>query len=159
MYLAFNKAIGDLAERLLTALLVGDEKGGDRRGRQSAALYVARAGGSYGGVLDRYVDLRADDHAAPIAELARLLKLHRFYLTPPRQEDLLPIDAPIAQELQALLGRAGYYHGPANGIYDAATRAALEQYGGVENLEERLISATHIDPQVLAYLREKIGAA
>jgi uncharacterized Ntn-hydrolase superfamily protein len=158
MNLAFNKAKGELAERLLMALQVGDEKGGDRRGRQSAALYVARAGGSYGGALDRYVDLRVDDHPAPIAELARLLKLHRFYLTPPRQEDLLPIDAAIAQELQALLGRAGYYHGPTHGVYDAATHAALEQYGGVENLEERLISATHIDPQVLAYLREKIPA-
>jgi uncharacterized Ntn-hydrolase superfamily protein len=153
----FIRADGELAERLLAALAAGDAAGGDRRGRQSAALYVARAGGSYGGALDRYVDLRVDDHPAPIAELARLLKLHRFYLTPPRQQDLLPIDAVIAQELQALLGRAGYYHGPTNGVYDAATHAALEQYGGVENLEERLISATHIDPQVLAYLREKIG--
>jgi uncharacterized Ntn-hydrolase superfamily protein len=155
----FTGAGGELAERLLAALAAGDVAGGDRRGRQSAALYVARAGGSYGGALDRYVDLRVDDHPAPVPELARLLKLHRFYLTPPRQEDLLPIDATIARELQALLGRAGYYHGPANGVYDPATRAALEQYGGVENLEERLISATHIDPQVLAYLREKIGAA
>jgi uncharacterized Ntn-hydrolase superfamily protein len=155
----FTRATGELAERLLAALAAGDAAGGDRRGRQSAALYVARAGGSYGGKLDRYVDLRADDHPTPIAELARLLKLHRFYLTPPRQEDLVPIDATIAGELQALLGRAGYYHGPANAVYDAATRAALEQYGSVENLEERLISATHVDPQVLAYLREKIGTA
>jgi uncharacterized Ntn-hydrolase superfamily protein len=155
----FARAEGELAERLLAALAAGDAAGGDRRGRQSAALYVARAGGSYGGALDRYVDLRVDDHPAPVPELERLLKLHRFYLTPPRQEDLLPIDTTIAQELQTLLGRAGYYHGPANGVYDAATRAALEQYGGVENLEERLVSATHIDPQVLAYLREKIGAS
>jgi uncharacterized Ntn-hydrolase superfamily protein len=155
----FTRAEGELAERLLAALAAGDAAGGDRRGRQSAALYVARAGGSYGGALDRYVDLRVDDHPAPVPELARLLKLHRFYLTPPRQEDLLPIDAALARELQALLDRAGYYHGPASGVYDAATRAALEQYGGVENLEERLVSATHIDPQVLAYLREKIGSA
>jgi uncharacterized Ntn-hydrolase superfamily protein len=154
---AFSAAQGELAERLLAALKAGDAAGGDRRGRQSAALYVARAGGAYGGLLDRYIDLRVDDHPAPVAELARLLKLHRFYLTPPRQADLLPIDAPIAHELQELLGRAGYYHGPASGVYDAATRAALEQYGGVENLEERLISTTHIDPQVLAYLREQIG--
>jgi uncharacterized Ntn-hydrolase superfamily protein len=156
---AFMRAEGELAERLLAALAAGDAAGGDRRGRQAAALYVARAGGSYGGTLDRYVDLRVDDDPAPVPELARLLKLHRFYLTPPRQEDLLPIDAAIASELQELLDRAGYYHGPVSGVYDAATHAALEQYGGVENLEERLISATHIDPQVLAYLREKIGSA
>ena len=155
---AFTRAEGELAERLLAGLAAGDAAGGDRRGRQSAALYVARAGGSYGGALDRYVDLRVDDQPAPIPELTRLLKLHRFYLTPPHQADLLPIDAAVAHELQTLLRRAGYYHGPVSGVYDAATRAALEQYGGVENLEERLINATHIDPQVLAYLREKTGA-
>jgi len=154
----FTAVDGELAERLLAALQAGDAAGGDRRGRQSAAVYVARAGGSYGGTLDRYVDLRVDDHPAPIPELARLLRLHRFYLTPPREGDLVPIDAAIARELQSLLGRAGYYTGPASGSYDAPTRSALERYGARENLEERLISATHIDPQVLEYLREKIGA-
>ena len=153
----FENAGGELAERLLAALAAGDAAGGDRRGRQSAALYVARAGGSYGGTLDRYIDLRADDHPAPVSELARLLKLHRFYLTPPREEDLLPIDAPLANELQTLLARAGFFHGPPTGAFDAATRSALEQYGGVENLEERLISPNKIDPQVLAYMREKLN--
>ncbi|GAB4190864.1 MAG: DUF1028 domain-containing protein [Roseiflexaceae bacterium] len=155
---SFQAADGELAERLLAALHAGDQAGGDRRGRQSAALYVARTGGSYGGLLDRYIDLRVDDHLDPVPELARLLGLHRFYLTPPRHEDLLPIDAAVARELQELLARAGYYHGPLSGVYDAATRAALEQYGGVENLEERLISPDRIDPQVLAFMRGKIGA-
>jgi uncharacterized Ntn-hydrolase superfamily protein len=154
---AFSAAQGPLAERLLAALAAGDQAGGDRRGRQSAALYVARTGGSYGGLLDRYIDLRVDDHPAPVPELARLLRLHRFYLTPPSEADLIPIDAQVARELQALLAQAGYYHGPISGSYDAATSAALERYGGVENLEERLISPNKIDPQVLAYMREKIG--
>jgi uncharacterized Ntn-hydrolase superfamily protein len=154
---AFVAAQGELAERLLAALQAGDSAGGDRRGRQSAALYVARSGGSYGGTLDRYIDLRVDDHPHPAQELTRLLRLHRFYLTPPRAEDLLPIDEPIAREIQALLKQAGYYHGPVSGVWDEATEAALSQYGGVENLEERLISPDRIDPQVLAYLREKIG--
>lgn len=153
---AFEQATGELAERLLAALCAGDQAGGDRRGRQSAALYVARAGGSYGGLLDRYIDLRVDDHPDPTMELARLLRLHRFYLTPPRAEDMLPIDAALATELQRRLTAAGYYHGPLSGSYDAATHAALLAYGGVENLEERLISDTQIDPQVLAYLREHI---
>jgi uncharacterized Ntn-hydrolase superfamily protein len=154
---AFERAGGELAERLLAALQAGDAAGGDRRGRQSAALYVARAGGSYGGLLDRYVDLRVDDQPAPTAELARLLKLHRFYLTRPNQQDLLPIEGAIAREIQTLLGKAGYYRGAVTGAYDANTRAALEQYGGVENLEERMISPIKIDPQVLEYMREKIA--
>ena len=154
---AFSQATGELAERLMVALQAGDEAGGDRRGRLSTALYVARAGGSYGGTLDRYIDLRVDDHANPVPELARLLRLHRFYLTPPRESELLPIDAPLARELQTMLARAGYYHGPINDVYDETTQQALEQYGGVENLEERLISPSAIDPQVLQFMRERLG--
>lgn len=156
MAAAFRSSQGELAERLLAALRAGDQAGGDSRGRQSAALYVARANGSYGGYTDRYIDLRVDDHANPVPELERLLQLHRFYLTPPRQQDLVPIDATIARELQGMLAKAGFYNGPTNGMYDDATHAALEAYGGVENLEERLISRTHIDPLVLEFIRARL---
>ncbi len=54
-----------------------------------------------------------------------------------------------------MLRTVGYYGGPINGRYDDATRAALASYGGVENLEERLVSDTRIDPEVLAFLRAK----
>src|SRR5690606_16533240 len=64
-----------LADRLLAALRAGDDAGGDRRGRQSAALLVVREGAGYGGHDDVAVDLRVDDHATPIPELARLLEL------------------------------------------------------------------------------------
>jgi len=78
---AFDKARavgeGELAEWLLAALAAGDAAGGDKRGRQSAALLVVRAKGGYAGGNDRYIDLRVDDHGAPAAELRRLLKLHR----------------------------------------------------------------------------------
>ena len=152
---AFRAAEGELAERLLAALAAGDAAGGDSRGRQAAALYVARANGSYGGAIDRYIDLRVDDHSGPVDELVRLLKLHRFYLTPPRAEDMQPIDSATARELQELLTVAGYYHGPITANYDDETHAALLAYGGVENLEERLISRTMIDPAVLEFMRQK----
>jgi len=62
-----------LAERLLAALEAGEAAGGDRRGRQSAALQVASA--------DPYpdLDIRADDHPDPIAELRRLHAVSRRY--------------------------------------------------------------------------------
>ncbi len=64
-----------LAERLFAALAAGDAAGGDSRGKQSAVLLVARAGGGYGGKDDRAIDIRVDDHAEPIAELGRLVDL------------------------------------------------------------------------------------
>jgi uncharacterized Ntn-hydrolase superfamily protein len=65
-----------LARRLLAALAAGEAAGGDRRGRQSAALLVVEKGRGYAGTSDAAVDLRVDDHPAPIPELARLLDLH-----------------------------------------------------------------------------------
>ena len=62
-----------LALRLHAALAAGDAAGGDSRGRQSAALIIARPGGGYNGFTDRAIDVRVDDHADPIGELGRLV--------------------------------------------------------------------------------------
>jgi uncharacterized Ntn-hydrolase superfamily protein len=75
---AFLDTPGPLAGRLVTALEAGQAAGGDVRGQQSAAVVVERAGAaaeSRDGV-DRVCDLRVDDHAEPIAELRRLLRIH-----------------------------------------------------------------------------------
>lgn len=152
---AFQTTHGELAERLLAALLAGDEAGGDRRGRQSAALLVVREGGSYGGTLDRYIDLRVDDHPTPVQELDRLLNLHRLYLHKPRPEDLMPLEGETCRELQQILVTLGYYKGPVHGQYDEATRKALADCAGIENLEERLLEEPLIDRVVLEFLREK----
>jgi uncharacterized Ntn-hydrolase superfamily protein len=64
-----------LALRLLAALRAGDAAGGDSRGHQSAAILVVRAGGGYNGFTDRAIDVRVDDHADPIGEIARVTQL------------------------------------------------------------------------------------
>ncbi|HZB92571.1 MAG TPA: DUF1028 domain-containing protein, partial [Stellaceae bacterium] len=74
-----------LAERLLAALEAGEAAGGDRRGRQAAALLVATTEDFPD------IDLRVDDHVAPLAELRRLLDLYRRELAP--QRDLYPTKA------------------------------------------------------------------
>jgi uncharacterized Ntn-hydrolase superfamily protein len=76
---AFKKSKGPLAERMLIALEAAENAGGDIRGRQSAALLVVR-GKSTGKIWeDKLVDLRVDDSPQPLAELGRLLKVHRAY--------------------------------------------------------------------------------
>ena len=72
---AYEETVGPLVERLVAALEAGQAAGGDRRGQQSAALVVERAGGgaeSREGI-DRICDLRVEDHPQPIAELRRLV--------------------------------------------------------------------------------------
>ena len=81
---AFKAAKGDLGERMIAALMAGQKAGGDKRGRQSAALYIVRKKGGYSGFNDRYRDLRVDDHKEPIKELLRIYKLHKRVFPPPR---------------------------------------------------------------------------
>lgn len=74
---AFESREGDLGDRMIEALAAGQEAGGDKRGRQSAALLIVKEGGGYGGYNDRYRDVRVDDHPEPIAELARIYAMHK----------------------------------------------------------------------------------
>ncbi len=147
---------GPLAERLVAALAAGQAAGGDGRGQQSAALLVVRTAGSYGGRGDRYIDLRVDDHPEPIVELQRILGLHRLYLTRSSPEELIAVDADLARELQAMLQEAGHYQGEVTGIYDEATKKALWDLYGIENLEERWHEEL-IDTIALNFLRRRFG--
>ena len=70
---AFVHTTGTLAGRLYAALAAGDSKGGDSRGRQSAALLVVKKNAGYNGYTDRAIDIRVDDNPDPFRELKRLL--------------------------------------------------------------------------------------
>lgn len=161
MAAAYRTAQGELADRLVTALLAGDRAGGDRRGRQSAAVLVVRANAGYGGNNDRYLDLRVDDHDDPVVRLGELLTLHHLYFGTSNPADRLPIDSAIATELQTVLTRSGHYQGPINGVWDAASKEAFWDFIGTENLEERWTideSPDSIDPVALQFIRQRFGS-
>lgn len=150
LFEGYEKSHGPFPERMLASLLAGDRAGGDRRGRQAAALLVVREGGGYGGYNDRYIDLRVDDHPDPVPRLSELLELHRLFFERPRAEELLAIQGEVAERLSALLVSSGYLAAP--GPWDAISERALRELAGVENLEERLVEAGKIDPRTLERL-------
>jgi uncharacterized Ntn-hydrolase superfamily protein len=77
---AFERSEGQpLAERVLIAMQAAEQVGGDIRGKQSAALVVVKGTATGQPWDDKTIDLRVDDHAQPLDELARLLKVHRAY--------------------------------------------------------------------------------
>lgn len=157
MAAAFEQARGTLAERLLAALAAGDAAGGDRRGRQSAALLVVKERGGYGGFNDRYVDLRVDDHPDPVRELQRLYGIWRLYFLPSPGVRRLPLQGELLVEVQEIMRALGHYRGPAHGVWDEATREAYAALIGNENFEERIpLGADWIDEEVLAYLRQRV---
>ncbi len=148
---------GELADWLVSALAAGQAAGGDKRGRQAAAVLVVRENGGYGGNNDRYMDLRVDDDPEPIFKLSKLVELHHLYFGRVNPQDLIPI-SDVTTELQETLIRTGYYQGPANGVFDETTRAALRALVGSENLEERWNGeGEQIDRQVVEYLKRKFG--
>lgn len=152
---AFVDANGALAERLLEALLAGDRSGGDSRGRQSAAILVAREEGGYLGMTDQVIDLRVDDHPDPVPELQRLRTIHRLYLEAPVPEDAVEIDQPTAEEIRRILASQKAFVGPDSGPFDDELASALQSYMSVENLEMRWMAGPRIDPIVLDYLRSR----
>jgi uncharacterized Ntn-hydrolase superfamily protein len=148
MQAAFEATKGDLGTRLLAALAAGDEAGGDRRGRQSAAINVVREGGGYGGGIDVVVDLRVDDHPDPVPELHRLYRMQGLYFPHPDSLEFIDIDGPLADELRELLGLVR------SGIgYDDDLKQALLKFVGTENLEERWTDEAKIERAVLDFLR------
>ncbi|MFL6160446.1 MAG: DUF1028 domain-containing protein [Marmoricola sp.] len=136
---------GPLARRLLAALTAGDEAGGDKRGRQSAALLVVSEGAGYGGLDDVAVDLRVDDATAPVGELARLLDLNDLYLTASTEDEKVQVTAELAAEIDDLVRAAGH--------------PDLASWVGTENYEMRVADdGSWIDSRILAVLRGEGGA-
>jgi len=138
---SFEGSSGSLAERLLDALAAAQAAGGDKRGQQSAALLVVKRDGGYAGLSDFLVDLRVDDHEAPIDELRRLHDLHGQLFGETPRDQWLPVDDELRAELDRHLTRLGYNR--------------LEDWAGAANLEERVDGDAEIDPVVLAELRRR----
>jgi uncharacterized Ntn-hydrolase superfamily protein len=144
---SFERSAGQpLAERLLASVAGGEAAGGDRRGRQSAALLVVRKDGGYGGTSDVVADLRVDDHPQPIEELERIYRIHDLLFGQTPDDEWLDVDEELAAELRERLAALGY---------DGELENALAAWAGTENLEERVRGADRIDPVVLEQLRAR----
>jgi uncharacterized Ntn-hydrolase superfamily protein len=77
---AFASSRGELADRLLAALVAAEKEGGDIRGKQSAALLIVNTKPTAEPWKNRLFDLRVDDHPDPVNELQRLVKIAKAYL-------------------------------------------------------------------------------
>ena len=164
--------------RLLQALAAADKAGGDRRGRQSAALLIVREGGGYGGANDRWMDLRVDDHTDPVGDLVRLVQANDLLRNRSSADEWLPIDEHMAADLRHHLEIAGYTPQSTSGgtgladllkfgaeragesratppNWDTGWDRALSEWMAVENLEARVTAPGWIDPRVLDFLHTR----
>jgi uncharacterized Ntn-hydrolase superfamily protein len=133
---AFESASGGLPERLIAALHAGNAAGGDKRGEQSAALYVAKPGGGYAGNNDRWIDVRVDDHESPIEELERVFKVYDVTLLEREApDDCRELSSETAAAVAGTLTDLGFYDGEPTAEFGDAERDALEAFRGMNNFE------------------------
>jgi uncharacterized Ntn-hydrolase superfamily protein len=130
-----------LAERLLDSLDAAQAAGGDSRGQQSAAVLVVGPKQGYAGLSDVLVDLRVDDHPRPLEELRRLYGVHQELFGSTPRAEWLEVDDGLRKEIADRLAVLGYER--------------LDEWAGVENLEERVDGEDAIDPFVLERLRTR----
>ena len=147
---SFLKTKGDLPTRLHAALLAGDRAGGDKRGRQSAAIYVVKPKGGYGGYLDRWLDYRVDDHEDPVLRLGELIELHHLYFGKSPESERVELEGEALSQITDMLTQQGYLK------EKKGFRDAFNEFIGNENFEERADpEAKWIDGPVLKYLVRK----
>jgi uncharacterized Ntn-hydrolase superfamily protein len=150
----FARSTGSLADRLMAALKAGQAGGGDKRGMQSAALLVVRRNGGYLGANDRFIDIRVYDAKDPIAELERLLALHKLHFFPSEARDLVPITPAIVAQLEPILlrepaGQPEKWLSAPEGSATPAFLDALKNFMYWENYDVRVRMDGKIDRVVL----------
>jgi len=156
---AFETTKGELVDKLLAALEAGDRAGGDRRGKQSAAILVVREKGGYGGYTDRYVDLRVDDHKEPVLELKRLFKIWELtLLTREKPDDIVSKDE-VAAEVQKALRKLGFYRGEITGKWDDVTEKAFTDWVMINNFENKLRKEWDMWGTVYRFVIETSGSS
>jgi len=111
----FETAPGDLADRMMAALVAAQEQGGDIRGKQSAAMLVVGGQKTERPWEHVFINIRVDDHPEPLVELQRLLKIQRAYH--------------LMNEGDALLGKKDYEKAAAQ-----LNRSCAGQKNGLPNL-------------------------
>lgn len=149
---AFETSEGSLADRLLEGLKAAQQAGGDSRGKQSAAIYVVKEKGGYGGLSDVSVNLRVDDHPEPIQELERIYKLHQLYFAETKEDQVIRIEGELKQEVMENLYRVGYLKTQSprhKELYDG-----LRAFLHTENFEEREQKQGFIDLEVFEFLKQ-----
>ncbi len=152
----FLEREGDLPTRLYAALYAGDRAGGDKRGRQAAAIYVAKPKGGYGGFLDRWIDYRIDNALDPVAELGELLELHELYMGKSPENERVQLQGDILKDIQKIMAELGYYQPSINGKYTETVKESLNSFLGNENFENRFnADEGWLDQPVVDYLLKK----
>ena len=154
---AFINTSGDLVEKFFAALEAGQEKGGDRRGMESAAILIVKEKGAYDGGTDRYIDIRVDEHPNPIKELKKVFEIYDMcLLLRDDPNDIVKLEGNVLKNVKTLLKQDGFYKGEINDIYDEDTKIALKNWLGTNNFEVKERDDNYMWGSVYRYIEKRV---
>ena len=152
---AYKETKGDLVEKLIDALFAGQEQGGDKRGKQSAAILIVKEKGAYDGGTDRYVDIRVDEHREPIKELQRVFTLYDLSLLKrDNPNDIVKLEGEVLQVIKQVLKKDGFYTGSIDAVYDEETKKALQKWLHTNNFEVKERDDEYMWGSVYRYIKQ-----
>lgn len=153
MIAAWTSSRGSFAGRLLAALRAAEAEGGDIRGRQSAAMVISGPPEAPG--WQRDLDIRVDDHRAPLDELERLVDVHLAYDALDRAERL-GATGDAAGAAAAAAEASGLAPGdPQIAVWTAIGMATT---GDVTEARRRIAEATKANPRWPAFIERFVAS-
>ncbi|MBN1328818.1 MAG: DUF1028 domain-containing protein [Candidatus Heimdallarchaeota archaeon] len=153
---AYEKASGDLVERLLAALEAAQEKGGDKRGQQGAAILIVKESGAYDGGTDRYIDIRVDDHIEPIKELRRIFEIYNLSLLKRDDpKDIVKLEGIVLENVIEILTVEGFFNGKETDEFTPEVREALTKWMHTNNFEVKERDDDYLFGSVYRYMLKR----
>ena len=153
---AFEKTTGDLVERLFAALDAAQAAGGDRRGREAAAILIVKEKGAYDGGTDKYIDIRVDEHPAPIKELHKVFSIYDLcILNRDDPKDIVKLEGESLEIVLRTLIDEGFYKGKTEKKYTPAIKKALTTWMHTNNFEVKEREDDYMFGSVFRYIKQQ----
>lgn len=155
---AYENTNGDMVERFFAALEAAQEAGGDKRGRESAAILIVKEKGAYDGGTDRYIDIRVDEHPTPIKELRKVFDVYNLcILKRDDPKDIVKLEGEALSYVLSILVKEGFYKGDTSKIFTQEIREALVKWMHTNNFEVKERDDDFLFGSVYRYIIKKIG--
>ncbi|MBD3189288.1 MAG: DUF1028 domain-containing protein [Candidatus Heimdallarchaeota archaeon] len=154
---AYEQTPGDLVAKLFAALEAGQKAGGDKRGKESAAILIVKEEGAYDGGTDRYIDIRVDEHPEPIKELRKVFEVYNLCLLKRDDpKDIVKIEGEVLANIYRILVQEGFYEGEIPASYTSTIKEALIKWMHTNNFEVKERDDDYLFGSVYRYITKQL---